>query len=130
MPEPTGFADARPTHFNKGKVVRIFNNVKLSEEARELILKHYWRSGAADLEDMRYLPMFRYVTSVRDGAGNPIASAKLGYRISSSEHFREARIFAFDDGKKFFAIAFSEAFDENAIYLMEYFDDTVFILKE
>jgi len=111
--------------------MRVFDNAKLSPEACELILKHYWAPDTDNPDELPFIPTFRYVLAVKDSAGNPISTAKLGYRMNpKSPHFRAGVIFQIDNNRKYYSVHFNEEFDEGATYLIEYFDDTVYIIKE
>jgi hypothetical protein len=112
--------------------MRVHTNIKVSEEARELLLKNYSAPDNEDPSAIEFLPCFSYIVDCRDKLGNPMRNLKLGYRIfrCANRDFRDHPIFAFDNNRKFFLVAFRDRFDENATYLLEYFDGTVFLLKE
>lgn len=112
--------------------MRIYDNVELSPEAHELLLKNYWCGDTSNVEEISFLPSLQYVIAYKDADGNPITTEKLGYRLfrTESDRFEQAKIFRFDNGQKYFAVFFEEEFDEKSAYIVEYFDETIFLLKK
>lgn len=112
--------------------LRVFENISLSPEAKDLLVSSYRYQDADDPGCIPYIPAFHYITGYKDALGNPITSGvTLGYQLSKvrTDRIDGDPIFSFDNGKKFFSIGFHDEFDVNAFYSIEYFDKVVYILK-
>lgn len=83
--------------------------------------------------DLNVIPKLIYVIAYKDGDGNIIDDATLGYRLVRGDikYTNDKLVFPFENGKKFFTIEFSnEEYDDTCQYYLDYEDDTFFLLKE
>ena len=112
--------------------MRVVHNIRVADEARDYLLRHYMEGDVDDPSQLRCMPGFSYVEAYKDAAGNVIKDVIVGYILSNTEADRivDEVISPFDNGRKFFAIEFREKFDENSEYIVEYFDGITYILKE
>ena len=66
--------------------MNIKHNIKVSDGARDHLFKHYMEPDASHPSQLRSIPTFDYVVAYKDGAGNLIEGAIVGYigqRIST-----------------------------------------------
>jgi hypothetical protein len=113
--------------------VRIAHNIKVDDDIRKRLLDHYTEQDVDHPLHLQRILAFHYLVAVRDGAGNLIDGCKLGYFLAQQpvSYLTREIVFPFDNGRKFFAIWFHpEEFDENAYYILEYFDKIWYILME
>jgi hypothetical protein len=112
--------------------MRVVRNIRVSDEARDYLLRHYMERDVDHPSQLRSMPGFSYVEAYKDAAGNVLKDVIVGYILSKTETDRimDDVISPFDNGKKFFAIEFRDEFDEYSTYIVEYFDGITYILKE
>lgn len=86
-----------------------------------------------DVDDplqLQFIPKLSHHLSIKDGSGKKISGP--GYSLVKGEPrlLKTEVVSPFENGRKFFAISFGEKFDEDAQYLIEYFDRVWYVLKE
>jgi hypothetical protein len=111
--------------------VKTVRNVRLSDEAQNWIRRHYMEPDTDDPSRLLFLPTLTYSLETRDGAGKRIAGPRHIFGKQRTDRLAGYVISPFDYGRKFIAITFyPEEHNEDASYLVEYFDGVWYVLKE
>ena len=114
----------------KVSAVKIVNNIKVTDEARDWLLRHYTEPDVDHPSSLRSIPKLRYSLANRGGSGVRI-SGPAYYLVKGEPHRMMGSVVTpFDDGRKFLAVQFGATYDEAARYLVEYFDGVWYVLKE
>ena len=84
--------------------MKIFHNIKVTNEARDHLLKHYMEPDVNHPSQLRFIPTFDYVLAYKDSAGIVIKDAIVGYILAKTpiEMIKNQIISPFDNGRKFF----------------------------
>ena len=110
--------------------MNILSNLRVDDEAKREIEKCYLE--ARPLEDRVLVASLYYLVRVTDPAGNPIRSFKLGYTLvrTRSEDLERAKMFDITGDGVYLAILFRDEYDPDAQYILEYFDEVFYLLKQ
>ena len=102
--------------------LKIVRNIRLSDGARDWLLRHYMDPDLDDPSQLRFIPKLRHALATYDSKWNKVAGQHYSLVKGEPRQLRTEVVSPFENGRKFFAIGFAEEFDESARYLIEYFD--------
>lgn len=112
--------------------MKLADNIRISDEAGNWILRHYMWPDTDDPSQLHYVPILVYSLETTDGVGRKIAGSRHFLSMQRPGLIGgNAVVTAFENGRKFVAIDFYPVpHDENARYMVEYADRVWYVLKE
>lgn len=111
--------------------MKLFTNLDVDACARKEIEWYYPDGGGRALSDKVSIPRLSYIVRVFDSDGKNIVGFKLGYRLGRIPIacLTHHRIFDISGNGHFLAVYYHGAFDPEARYRLEYFDDIYYLFK-
>jgi hypothetical protein len=117
--------------YGEGSNVKIVNNIKFTDEARDWVLRHYIEPHTDDPSQLLFIPTLGYSLETRDGGGKKVAGPRFVFGKQRIDRLDRHVISPFDNGRKFIAMRLYPAeHDANASYVVEYLDGVWYLLKE
>ena len=110
--------------------MRIVNNIKVTDDARESLLQHYTDPDVDHPSRLRSIPRLNYSLASPGGSSVRISGPAYYLVRGEPQQLMGAVVTPFDNGWKFLAVQFGETYDEKAHYLVEYFDRVWYVLKD
>jgi hypothetical protein len=120
--------EARPAS-EAGFAVKVVHNIRITEEARDWLLRHYMDPDVDDPSQLLFIPTLHHTLATWHN-GKKIQGPAYGLVKGEPRRLRYEVVSPFDNGRKFFAIGLDEPYDASARYLIEYFDRVWYVLKE